>query len=97
MAILQVQALAQATIQELHDKLAARSAQLEEVQGNLASARGTAASEVASLQRQLHQLTQLAQQQEQQHLQVSLHCVLPWACQSYTDNDLSHDCCKCAL
>ena len=68
---MQVQALAQATIQELHDKLAARSALLEDAQRNLQAARGSAAAEVGHLQRQVQHLTQLAQQQDQQHLKVS--------------------------
>lgn len=68
---LQVQALAQATIQEVHDKLAARTAQVEDVQRSLQYARQSAAGEVASLQRQVQQLTQLARQQDQQQLKVS--------------------------
>lgn len=78
-----MQALAQATIQELHDKLATRSAQVEEVQRTLQAARSSAADEMASLQRQVQHLTQLAQQQDEQQLKVSCKCWLSDVCSKY--------------
>ena len=71
---MQVQALAQATIQELHGKLAVRGGQVEEGQRRLAALRASAAAEVQALQTQLQHLTQQAQQQDQRHIKVG-HCL----------------------
>ena len=66
----QVQALAQSTIQDLHNKLAARSAEVEDGERRLQAARSLAAAEVGALQDQIEQLTQQLQLQDQRHVKV---------------------------
>lgn len=67
----QVQALAQSTIQDLHTKLAARSAEVEDGERRLQAARSRAAAEVGSLQDQIEQLTHQLQLQDHRHVKVS--------------------------
>ena len=67
----QVQALAQSTIQDLHNKLAARSAEVEDGERRLQAARSLAAAEVGGLQDQIELLTQQLQLQDQRHVKVS--------------------------
>ena len=68
---MQVQALAQSTIQDLHDKLAAKSAEVEDGQRRLQATRKLAGVEVASLQDQLEQVTHQLQVQDHRHVKVS--------------------------
>ena len=74
----QVQALAQATIQDLHNQLAAKSGEVEDGKRQVQSVRARSASEVEALQDQLEQLTQQLQLQDERHVQVTMttfcHC-----------------------
>lgn len=73
----QVQALAQSTIQDLHSKLAARSAEIEGGGQRLEAAHRQAAAEVGGLQDQLEQLTHQLQLQDQRHIKANnLHLYL---------------------
>lgn len=67
----QVQALAQSTIQDLHHKLAARSAEVEDGERRLQAAQRQAAAEVGGLQDQIEQLNHHLQLQDQRHVKVS--------------------------
>ncbi len=67
-----MQALAQSTIQDLHNKLAARTGEAEECQRRLQAARSMAAGEVAGLQDQIQQLSHQLQLQDQRHVKVCL-------------------------
>ena len=67
-----MQALAQSTIQDLHNKLAARSAEVEEGERRVQAARSLAAAEVAGLQDRIEQLTHQLQLQDQRHVKVRL-------------------------
>ena len=73
---MQVQALAQSTIQDLHNKLAARTGEVEECQRRLQAARSTAAGEVAGLQDQIEQLSHQLQLQDQRHVKVCLAALM---------------------
>ena len=66
-----MQALAQTTIQDLHNKLAAKSAEVEDGQRRLQATRKLAGVEVASLQDQLEQVTHQLQVQDHRHVKVS--------------------------
>lgn len=66
-----MQALAQSTIQDLHNKLAARSAEVGGGEQRLQAARSLAAAEVCGLQDQIEQLTHQLQLQDQRHVKVS--------------------------
>ena len=70
--MVQVQALAQSTIQDLHNKLAAKTGEVEECQRRLQAARSMAAGEVAGLQDQIEQLSHQLQLQDQRHVKVCL-------------------------
>ena len=100
-----MQALAQSTIQDLHNKLAARSAEVEEGNRRLQAARSLAAAEVDGLQTQIEQLTHQLQLQDQRHIQASqvqlpafsyfaaaclMSCGLGYVCQSVTISSLPH-------
>lgn len=67
-----MQALAQSTIQDLHSKLAARTAEVEEGERRVQAARSLAAAEVAGLQDRIEQLTHQLQLQDQRHVKVRL-------------------------
>ncbi len=81
--LLQVQALAQSTIQDLHNKLAAKSAEVEDGKRRLQATRNMAANEVDDLQEQIEQLSQQLQLQDQRHVKVSpANCIVlrVWSC-----------------
>ena len=67
-----MQALAQSTIQDLHNKLAAKTGEVEECQRRLQAARSMAAGEVAGLQDQIEELSHQLQLQDQRHVKVCL-------------------------
>lgn len=69
----QVQALAQSTIQDLHSKLAAKSAEVEDGKRRLQASRSLAAEEAAHLQDQVEQLSHQLQLQDQRHVKVPVH------------------------
>lgn len=69
----QVQALAQSTIQDLHSKLAAKSAEVEDGRRRLQASRSQAAEEAAHLQDQVEQLSHQLQLQDQRHVKVPLN------------------------
>lgn len=66
-----MQALAQLTIQDLHTKLAARSAEAEKGEQRVQTARILAAAEVGGLQDRIEQLTHQLQLQDQRHVKVT--------------------------
>ncbi|DBA77875.1 TPA: hypothetical protein ACH3X1_009227 [Trebouxia sp. C0004] len=68
MRVQSVQALAQSTIQDLHNKLAAKTGEVEGCQRQLQAAPSMAAVEVASLQDQIEQLSHQLQLQDQRHV-----------------------------
>lgn len=70
--MMQVQALAQSTIQDLHNKLATKSGEVEECHRRLQATRSMAAGEVAGLQDQIEQLSHQLQLQDQRHVKVLL-------------------------
>ncbi|KAL0030510.1 hypothetical protein WJX79_000290 [Trebouxia sp. C0005] len=69
-ALEQVQALAQSTIQDLHNKLAAKTGEVEECHRRLQAARSMAAGEVTGLQDRIEQLSHQLQLQDQRHVKA---------------------------
>ena len=67
-----MQALAQSTIQDLHNQLAAKSAEGEDGKRQIAAMRSRTAAEVAALQDQLEQLTHQMQFQDERHVKVGV-------------------------
>ena len=72
-----MQALAQSTIQDLHNQLAAKSAEVEDGKRQVAAVRSRTAAEVAALQDQLEQLTHQLQLQDERHVKVKVAFLFP--------------------
>ncbi|DBB03226.1 TPA: hypothetical protein ACH3X1_013287 [Trebouxia sp. C0004] len=89
-ALEQVQALAQSTIQELHNKLAAKTGEVEGCQRRLQAARSMAAGEVASLQDQIEQLSHQLQLQDQRHVKALVAGSMAPAEVSHQDSSPGH-------